>query len=195
MNIHNVDLKSFISKGGIISDFQDGILHMTTTQKIRPECCLGQIPINSHIYLNDTFKLSVRIDMTVKIDSPEMYFIFGQGHIAFGSLWNNNRRIDDIAEPDHKPRTFIKEIPINEFTDISIIYNLKEMQILINGKERLYSKKEKYMKSELFNELNNKGFKIGLSCTKRIDLFIKHLKITESEDNFNLCHPQKEEIL
>jgi hypothetical protein len=68
------------------------------------------------------------------------------------------------------------------------------MQILINGEERLYSKKERYMKSELFSELNSKGFQIGLSCTKRIDLFIKQIKITENEDDFNIIHPQREEI-
>ncbi|OPJ63785.1 hypothetical protein [Clostridium oryzae] len=96
----------------------------------------------------------MRIDLTVKIDSPAFYLFLGNGHINFGTPWSDNRRIDDIIEPNHKNRFFHNHIPMNEFVDISVIYDFKAMQIFISGEERFYSKKEKYMKSKLLKELN-----------------------------------------
>jgi hypothetical protein len=43
----------------------------------------------------------------------------------FGTLWSDNRRIDDIIEPNHKPRFFYNHIPMNEFAE-KMFLNLKE---------------------------------------------------------------------
>ncbi|MDP4090019.1 MAG: hypothetical protein Q8930_12215, partial [Bacillota bacterium] len=139
-----------------------------------------------------TYKLPMRIDLTVKIDSPGLYLLLGNGHINFGTPWSDNRRLDDIIEPGYKIRFFHNHIPINEFADISVIYDYSAMQILINGEERFYSEKEKYMKSKSIKDFNNTGFSFGIACGKRTGLSIKSLRITEYNETAGIVHKDTE---
>jgi hypothetical protein len=62
------------------------------------------------------------------------------------------------------------------------------MQVLINGEERFYSEKEKYMKSKQLKEFNDKGFAFKLASTKCTKLVIKSLNITEYDDTSEIIH-------
>ena len=62
-----------------------------------------------------------------------------------GTPWSDNRRMDDIVAPTRKTFHYHNCLNFNEFTDISISYDLKEMQIKIGGEERYYSQHERYM--------------------------------------------------
>lgn len=112
----------------------------------------------------------------------------GKGHINFGTLWSDNRRIDDIATPARKTIHYHNHIDMNESTCISLLYDLKEMQIMIDGEERYYSKKERYMKSPVFNEMNEEGFELKIACDKLANLCIKSVSITEYNDTCGIFH-------
>lgn len=192
MKKHEIDFNMLLTKGNIIKEIKDGLLFVTTTKRLATKFDNKNMKLDSYLYLQDSFKLPIRIDFTVKIDSPCLYLILGNGHLSFGSHCSDNRRIDDIIEPNYKPRFFHDYIPMNEFVDISVIYGLTSMQILINGEERFYSEKEKYMKSKLLKELNDTGFKIKISCAKRVNLFIKSLSVTEYEQMPEILHSNME---
>jgi hypothetical protein len=173
MKKHNINLNTFLTKGSVVTEIKDDMLHMTTTRRLHE---------NINIYLPEPYKVPLRIDLTIKIDSPGLYLFFGNGHISFGTPWSDSRRIDDIIEPNSKTRFFHNHVPMNEFVNISVIYDFKAMQILINDEERFYSEKEKYMKSKLFKEFNDRGFTLKMACDKRADLIIKSLSITEYDE-------------
>ena len=120
--------------------------------------------------------------MIVKIDAPGLYILFGKGHVNFGTLWSDNRRMDDIAVPARKTMQYYNHIDMNEFTNISLLYDLNEMQIMIDGEERYYSKKERYMNSLVFSEMNEDGFELKIACDKLVNVCIKSLSITEYDD-------------
>jgi hypothetical protein len=185
---HNINLNTLLSKGHITTKIQDEMLHVTTTQRIHESFDKENISINSYTYLPDAYKLPLRIDLTIKIDSPGLYLLLGNGHINFGTPWSDNRRIADIIQPNLKPNFFHNHIPMNEFVYISVIYDFKAMQILVNNEERFYSVKEKYMKSELLKDFNDAGFKLKIACTKRADLVIKSLSITEFDGSADITH-------
>lgn len=183
MKKHNVELTQFLPKGHVVCEYKDHTLTMTThrslpTQRFDAE----HLAINSFIYLPDKYKLPLRIDMTVKIDAPGLYILLGEGHINLGTLCSDNRRIDDIVTPTRKTMQYHNHINMNEFTDISLLYDFKEMQILINGEQRYYSKKEKYMKASAFDEMNQEGFELKIACDKLVNLCIKSISITEYND-------------
>lgn len=180
---HDIDLGSFLSKDHTIREFKDQLLHITTMSRFAARFDKENMPVKSYVYLPETYKLPLRIDLTVKIDAPGLYLFLGNGHVNFGTDWSDNRRIGDIIEPDCKTRFFDNHISMNEFTDISVIYDYKEMQILVNGEEKYFSKKEKYMKSELLKELNETGFTLKIACEKRTNLVLKSLSITEYDDS------------
>lgn len=188
MKEHYIDLKSLSSKGHVIKKIEDNMMLVTTIKRLATEFDKENMSINHYVYLNDTYQLPLRIDLVIKIDSPGLYLFLGNGHLNFGTPWSDNRRIDDIIEPNYKNRFFHNHIPINEFVHISVIYNLKAMQILINGEERFYSEKEKYMKSKLLKEFNDSGFLFKIACTKRTNLIIKSLKITEYDEVAEIIH-------
>jgi hypothetical protein len=150
------------------------------------------LSINSYIYLPERYKLPLRIDMTAKIDAPGLYVLLGNGHINFGTLWSDNRRIDDIVSPTRKPVFFHNHMNMNEFTSISLLYDLNEMQIMINDEERYYSKKERYMKSQAFNDMNSEGFELKIASDKMTTLIIKSLSITEYDDTCGIIRPGEE---
>ncbi|WP_041700182.1 hypothetical protein [Clostridium sp. BNL1100] len=182
MKKYDIDIKSILSKGHVVTDVKSEMLYITTTRRLSTNFEKENMALDSYVYIPGTFKLPLRIDISVKIDSPGLYLLLGNGHINFGTPWSDNRRIDDIVAPNCKPRFFYNHIPMNEFVDISVIYGLDAMQILVNGEERFYSEKEKYMKSKLLKELNSIGFTLRISCTKRTNLLVKSLSITEYDE-------------
>jgi hypothetical protein len=142
------------------------------------------MPINSFIQIPKKIKLPSRIDIRVKMDAPSMYLILGKGHITFGTTFLDNRRIGDIVEPNVKATSaFNNKLEMNKYYDLSIIYDLKFMQILINGEERFFSKKEKYIKSPVFNELNRKGFELKIAGSKQNCLVISSITVTEFDND------------
>lgn len=193
MKKHMIELNNFLQKGQVTCEYRDNMLFMTTNRSIPTQRFdLEHLSINSYMYLPIKYKLPLRIDLTVKIDAPGLYILLGKGHINFGTLWADNRRMDDIAAPTKKPMNFHNHIKMNEFTEISLIYDLKEMQILVNGEERYYSKNEKYMKLPTFREMNTEGFDIKLACDKMVNLCIKSFSVTEHDDTCNIIRSGEE---
>lgn len=186
---HNIDLDGLLLEGQVECKYKDNMLYMTTNRSIPTQRFDAEhLSINSYIYLPDKYKLPFRIDITAKIDAPGLYVLIGKGHVNFGTLWSDNRRIDDIAAPAGKTIFYHNHMAMNEFTDISLLYDLKEMQIIINGEERYYSKKERYMKSPELAEVNNAGFELKIACDKLVNLCIKSISITEYDDNCGIIH-------
>lgn len=190
---HTINLERFLPKGQVACEYRDNMLFMTTKRAIPTQRFDAEhLSINSYIYLPDKYKLPLRIDITAKIDAPGLYLIFGNGHINFGTLCSDNRRIDDIVSPARKTIQFHNCITMNHFTNISLLYDLKEMQIMIDGKERYYSKKERYMKSQAFGEMNKEGFELKIACDKLVNLCIKSVTITEYDDTCGITHSEME---
>ncbi|QUI24832.1 hypothetical protein HZI73_22135 [Vallitalea pronyensis] len=181
MKKSDIDLKSILTEGHVVKEIKEDMLHMATTQRLSTNFKKENMTVKSYAYLPDTYSLPLRIDFTIKIDSPGFYLFLGNGHLNFGTPWSDNRRIDDIVHPTYKPRFFHNHIPMNKFVHISVIYDLKAMEIRINGQERFYSEKEKYMKSALFKEQNEQGFRIKIASAKLTNLVIKSIQITESD--------------
>jgi hypothetical protein len=146
------------------------------------------MPINSYIQVPQKFKLPLRVDIRAKMDVPSMYMILGKGHVTFGTTFLDNRRIGDIVEPDPKKVfAFDNRLEMETFYDLSVIYDLKFMQVLVNGEEKFYSKKEKYIKSAMTGELNNEGFELKIAASKNSCLTIVSIIVTEFE-NDELAH-------
>jgi hypothetical protein len=129
--------------------------------------------------------------MKVKLDAPGFYLLLGKGHINLGTM-SDNRRIDDIVAPTRKTIQFHNDMDMNRFTDISISYDFKEMQIMIDGEERYYSKKERYMKAPAFCEMNENGFELKIACDKLTNLCIQSFSVTEYKDTCGIIHPGSE---
>lgn len=186
---HNIELTRFLPKGQVVCECKDDMLYMTTNRALPTQRFDAEhLSINSYIYLPDKYKLPLRIDITAKIDAPGLYIILGKGHINFGTLCSDNRRIDDIAAPARKTMHYHNHMHMNKFTNISLLYDLKEMQIMIDGEERYYSKKERYMKAPVFCEMNEDGFELKIACDKLVDLCIKSVCITEYHDTCGIVH-------
>jgi hypothetical protein len=186
MKKHEIDLGSLLSKGYVITETKDDMLHVSIPKRLTTNFDKENMSVNNYVYLPDTYKLPLRIDLTAQIDSPGLYLFFGQGHVNFGTPWSDNRRIDDIIEPSRKIIFYHNHIPMKEFVDISVIYDYKAMQILVNGEERYYSEKERYMKSKLFKEFNSTGFSLKIASHKRTNLIVKSLSITEYDETADI---------
>jgi hypothetical protein len=189
---HDIDFSVLQPHGHAVVSIVDGTLKMTTTRRLSTDFSKLERSLDSDISVPGLYRLPLRIDLSVKIDSPALILCFGAGHISFGTHFSDNRQLDDIAEPTCKPRFFLNHMPMNEFAVISVIYGLHAMQILINGKERFYSEKERYMKSKLLADLNNKGFAIKVACTKHTNLTLKMLAVTEYDNDPELLHSDTE---
>ncbi len=194
MNATTINLKDLQPVGNIKTEMlENEILSITTTRAIHSVGYnIKRDRIISYMRIPGKFRLPMRIDIECSIDMPEILLFIGLGHVTIGSPWMENRRIEDISEQRGKPLIYDNHIPYNEFVGISIIYNLKEMQILINGEERYYSTKERYMKSKDFPEQNESGFELGITCTKRAKLDIRSINVTEYEDKVPLTHIETE---
>lgn len=192
MIAHNIEPKSFQQHGRVeVSVVEEGI-EITSLITINDHFNRFTEPIKHYVYYPEKYKLPLKIDLTVRIDAPTLYILFGKGHISFNSIWSDNRRISDIAAPDLKPYNFNNEIPINEDVDISILYGTNFMQIMINGEERYYTKKSAYMKNNLIKEINEEGLALRLMCSKRTKLLIKNITITEYETGEDFVNPHKD---
>lgn len=110
----------------------------------------------------------------------------------FGTMCLDNRRIDDIVSPSRKTLYYHNHIPMDVYVDISLLYDFNEMQILIDDEERYYSKKERYMKLELFHDMNIEGFEFKIACDKQVNLYIKSLSITEYKYNCRINRSETE---
>lgn len=193
MKKQTIELSRFLQKGQVVCKVENNLLHMTTNRAIPTQRFDREhLSIVSYIHLPEKFKLPVRIDITVKIDAPGLYVLFGKGHVNFGTLCFDNRRIDDIVSPTRKTAFFHNDMPLNEFTELSLIYDLNEMQILIEGEERYYSKSERYMKAREFKELNKDGFELKIACDKLTNLTIQSITITEYPDTCGIVHSEND---
>lgn len=188
---HKIELSQFLTKGEAACEYKDNLLKMTTHRSIPTKRFdVEHLSIPSYLYLPDKYRLPLRIDMTVKIDAPGLYILLGTGHVNIGTLWSDNRRMDDIAAPTRKTMNYHNHINMNEFTDITLLYDRSEMQILINGEERYYSNKEKYMKASLFKEMNDNGLEFKIACDKLVNTCIKSVCITEYSDTCGIVHSE-----
>lgn len=190
---HVIDLGDIISKGRVECGKVEDMLHVRTkhalpTQRFDAE----HLSVNSYIALPGTYKLPLRVDITAQIDEPGLYLLVGKGRINFGTMCSDNRRMDDIVKPTRKVLFYHNQMPMEEFTDISVTYDLKEIQILIQGEERYYSQKEKYMKAAEFREMNETGFTIKIACDKFVNLLIKSVTVTEYEEDCEITRQGKE---
>ena len=189
---HHLDLAGFLQKGHVQAEYKEPLLQVSTGRELPTQRFDAEhLSIQSYIQAPGTYRLPLRIDLTVKMDAPGMYVLLGKGHINFGTMWSDNRRIDDIVSPARKTILFDNRIEKNTFTDISLLYDMKEMQVLINGQERYYSQKERYMKSPLFKEINSpdgEGFELKIACDKLVQLCIQSVTVTEYEDSCRIVH-------
>ena len=184
MKTHNIDLQTLTPQGSIKSEIKQGELHMTVTKAIHSAGSnIYRDKIRHAMMLPGSYRLPFRISATVKLEGPELLFLIGMGHITFGAPAADNRRIDDIANPDRKPRMFDDSLPHGQYVALDILYDFKEMQILIDGEERFYSKHQRYMRLKNFAERNEEGFCIGLTATKNIGVTVKSLVITEYKES------------
>ena len=118
MKTHNIPLESFIPKGKVSINVDNGELHMSANTRVTT-CGPGKI--NHYAYLENKFKLPFRVDITVKIDSPDFHLIIGKGQITFGN--GTHRNPTDILGGETKPGTysFDNYIPLNEYVYIRIL--------------------------------------------------------------------------
>ena len=139
-------------------------------------------PETPALILPDRYIMPFRIDLTVNLDAVGLYLIVGRGIIPFKAGWQG-RAIIDLVDGIPKPYTNMKmfdaSFPLNEDTEISILYDYQFMMIQINGEPRYLSKKERYMKSPQFQEANEEGFVVKVAVEKHINATIRALSVTE----------------
>jgi hypothetical protein len=193
MKTHEIDLSKFLCKGHVSCECRDGVLHMTTLRSIPTQRFDAEhLSIGSYIYLPEKYRLPLRIDITAKIDAPGLYVMLGKGHVNFGTMWQDNRRIDDIYMPTRKITNFHNHVELNTYTSISLLYGLKEMQILVNGEERFYSSRERYSKPAALQEMKEEGLALKIACDKLVNLCISSLCITEYDESLEVLRTSEE---
>ena len=188
MKENHINLGELIVHGKKETRLENGILDIWTTHSVTPYLfnLYGDSFKKHNAALPGKYRLPFRIDMTVRLDYPLFIMLIGDGHISFGSPWQDNRKTEDPVKPSGKPNQegniFENSLPLGEFIDISIIYNRDEMQVLIGGEERLYSRKLAYMRAKDLAERNMEGFEIKLVVSKLSTLSIKNITVTEYDD-------------
>jgi len=193
MKKHSINFSDIKPNGNAAINVADGMAEISTTRSITGYSfhLSGNSYKKNYVSLPEKYHLPFRIDMTIKLDHPAFLLQIGDGHIYFASghdtAWD---RIKDIAKPESKPcrdnYAFDSRVPLGEFVDISIIYNPDDMQILIGGEERFYSRKQPFMskkQAEILSALNTEGFALGLAVTKHSVLTVKEITIFEHDDN------------
>ena len=185
-----IDLSSLTAYGKAHTKLTDDVLNIWAERsntsvafrfnadKIRHHC----------VSLPNKYRLPLRLDMTIMHNHPPLWLLLGNGYISFGSL-RDSHKIEDIAFPSGKPNqdfhAFDNSIPLGEWIDISITFNLDEMQILIGGEERFYSRRLAYMNKRKHAELaaiNDDGLSIGFMLSKLSALSVKSIAVTEFEE-------------
>lgn len=185
-----LDLSSLTAHGRAHARFTDNALDIWTERSAASVAFrFNADKIMQHcVSLPNKYRLPFRIDMTLKHNYPPFWLLLGSGYISFGSL-RDSHKIEDIAFPSGKPNqdfhAFDNSIPLDEWVDISITFNLDEMQILIGGEERFYSRKLAYMnkrKCPKLAAINGDGFSIGFMLAKLSALSMKSIAVTEFEE-------------
>lgn len=179
MKPYPVDFHRISTRGPVKTGF-DGAMFWMTTPYQNAYFNRFDAPICSYIELPATFRLPLRIDMTVKLNAPSLYVMLGKGHISFPGDWIDNRNLGDILHPDPtKPHSFYSQVELNRFVPLSITYDPRYMAIQVDGELRYFSTREKYMKSPAFPEQNEAGFPLRLAADKHTTLWIKSMAVTE----------------
>ncbi len=178
---HRIERSALRAAGAVELDAQDGGFAFTTTRRIPSDFCREHLRVQHLVEMPGVYRLPLRIDLSVCIDEPGFYVLLGDGHVNFGTPWNDNRRLDDIVEPRRNTFFFHNHMPMGRLVDISIIYDLKAMQVLMDGEERYFSTKERYMKSKAFPDRNAEGFTLALACDKGVHARVRNLRVTEFE--------------
>jgi hypothetical protein len=184
MNEHKINLTKLQPYGQTVSEIKDDIFYLSSAKE-QPFNVCGDM---RHYYAEvpGCYHLPLKIDITARIDAPALYVVFGAGSITFG---NRAGRIDDICGPHSGKKIFFSSyLSMNEFFRITIIYDFKEMQILVNGEERYYSTNEKYMKTKVFAAMNNDGFPLKISCDNRVAVQIQRITVTEYDKSAEIIH-------
>ena len=156
-----------------------------------------QKPLDAFIPRGRKCKLPFRVDMTAKMDSPALILHIGEGYIHLNTGGMDNRRMMSIIGGETKPNLhrFDHRVPLNAYFDLSVIYGRKAMQLIINGEERYFSKKDVYMKSPLTDTEFADGFGLDITCYKRTEIVIQSLTVTEyTEEPEFAALPKKEHI-
>lgn len=184
MNEHMINLTQLQPHGQTYTEIRDGVLYLSSAKENPFNVCKGIRKY--YVEAPDRYRLPLRIEISVKVDSPALFMMLGGGSVDFG---NRRGHIDDICGPHSGKNVFFNSrIPINEFVDITIIYDLKEMQIIVNGEERYYSSSEKYMRTKAFAAMNKEGFPLKISCDNRVDVQIRQVCVTEYDDTAGIVH-------
>lgn len=178
----------FTPKGSIQTQAADDGLWFTTTRSQPHNFRHKGVTANAYMEAEGPYRLPLRIDLSVTLDAPGLCVMLGDtGRVHFCSTWDDNRRIEDIAGPalEGKSMAFANQMPLHVPVDITILYNLASMQVLINGAVRYHSTRERYMKSPAFAARNADGFPLRLTCYKRTGVTIHACMVTEREADFD----------
>jgi len=173
MEKHTVALASCVPRGKVSLTIENGALRMT-----------GGSDHGAYVEAPGKFKLPFRVDITAKMDSPALTLRIGEGYINLNTGGMDNRRMMSIIGGETKPNLhkFDHLVPLDEYFDLSVIYGRKAMQLIINGEERYFSRKDIYMKSPLAGSDFRDGFGLGFACPKRAEVAVKSLAVTEYDD-------------
>lgn len=179
---------SFIPIGSARMEKEGGTLRFTVLSSPPANFRQKLAKTRSYIQAEGLYRLPLRIDMTVALSAPGLAVMLGDwGILSFATPWDDNRRVRDLVEPPasgEKPATFANQLPLHTPVDISIVYNLKSLQILVDGQQRYLSTKERYMKSREFSARNAQGLALRLSCYKHTGVLLHALTVTQAEDDF-----------
>lgn len=187
-----ISFDSLENLGQVISNPQaDGLFLSAKYQNLRFD--RFDQPLKSCVRIPGRYKLPLQIDLTVRAEIPGFYLILGSGHLSFGTR-QDNRSIGDLCVHDGKPRSFPNGIPLEQDTQISVIYGFKYMQIVVDGETRYLSKREKYMRAEDFPGKNNEGFVFMLAPDKLAKILVKKITLTEYDTDPALLPYEKTDL-
>ncbi|MCL2530758.1 MAG: hypothetical protein FWE40_01190 [Oscillospiraceae bacterium] len=173
MTTTHVDFNSLkVDKHALAQQTEDGLL--LSAEKNLRSSFLPTKSLTSCVTVPKTFRLPLCIHMAVHMPQPGLHLLLGEGHISFGTQ-SDNRSLSDIAQPNpKKPKHFDNRTSLAGDNEITVIYGLTFMQILINGETRYFSKSEKYMRSATQEELELK-----LGTCKFAEVIIKKMTVEE----------------
>jgi len=178
MALTQIDFSTCQTASNVIAEERSDGFHLSATKGVRVHY-LPSKPLSSCITMPKKFRLPLKICMTINMPQPGLHLILGEGHISFGTR-SDNRSRSDIVEPDNKkPMSFDNRTSLHSDTEITVIYGLKFMQVVIDGETRFFSKKEKYMRSGLFAGMNKAGFELRLGTDKFAEVVIKKMTVEE----------------
>jgi hypothetical protein len=195
MVLTHIDFSSFQTTSGVIAEKRSNGFFLSATKDVR-RGFLPVRPLTSCITMPKRFSLPMKINMTINMPQPGLHLLLGEGHLSFGTQ-SDNRSISDIVEPDSKkPKHFNNRTDLSKDIDITVLYGLKFMQIVIDGETRFFSKKEKYMRSKLFADMNKAGFELSIGTDKFAEVIIKKMTIEECvvEPDTILINNENDEI-